>query len=223
MTPTPRRSARRLAAAALLVGAVGLAACGDGYGDDDDSDDEGAAATTEVTEAAAEETDGDATAAGAADLVGATEDGDTFVALVAQADGSVLAYACDGEEGEVATTSEWFTGEVEDGEISLLSASGARLEASVSPTGSSGRLVLGDGSVRPFEAAPAVGTAGLYRGEQDDFLGGFIVANDGSDRGSMGTNFGQDRLARPAFRVSMPDVLVSSAVGTVPFQRMTAG
>lgn len=207
-TPAPSRTrTRRLATAALLVGLLGITACSDGYGSDDDEDGAATEGTTTTTTTTT-------------DLVGATEDGDTFVALVAQEDGTILAYACDGEAGEVATTAEWFTGEVDGEAIDLRSAGGARLTATVTPTGARGDLVLGDGSVRTFEAAPATGDAGLYRAETDDVLAGFIVANDGTDRGGIGI-LGVQRQ-RPAFQ---PSTLVVSQpdVGDIRFQRITPG
>ena len=116
MRRTTSRAGRLTLAIAIGVGVVGLAACGDDYGSDDSDDEGGVGETTEPV------TDADA-----AELIGEVEGGDAFVAIVAAEDGEVTAYVCDGEEGEMATTGEWFTGELDGTELLLEADSGAML------------------------------------------------------------------------------------------------
>jgi hypothetical protein len=185
-----------------LVAVIGSGACGGG-GSDASSASTVAASGSEVT----------------ADLVGAIEGSGAYVALVAD-DGSVRAYVCDGEEGGVASVAEWFSGEVDGDEVDLGSAGGARLVATLTDDGSEGTFIDAGGNEHAFTAERAEGDAGLYRGESDDFLGGFIVANDGTDRGGFGVA-GIQRT-RPAFDPSSPSAQVPG-IGSVQFRRISAG
>ena len=154
MRRTTSRAGRLTLAVAIGVGAVGLAACGDDYGSDSGDDEDSVDQTTEQV------TDPEA-----AELVGEVEGGDAFVAIVAAEDGEVTAYVCDGEEGEMATTGEWFTGELDGTELLLEAESGATLQAELSDDGATGTYTSADGTVQALTAEPAEGEAGLYRGE----------------------------------------------------------
>lgn len=190
---------RGKAAVALVVAVAGLGACGG-----DDAGDAGEATTTTGT---------------TIDLVGALEDGDTYIAIVADED-SATAYVCNGEEGEVATTSEWFTGVVTDGEIDLLSAGGARLRATITDGDADGTFVAADGTEQALSVEPAEGNAGMYRYEAEDVLAGFVVANDGSDRGGVG--FAGTMTARARFDAGTR-LAVDPTLGTMEFQRLSPG
>jgi hypothetical protein len=197
MRRTTSRAGRLTLAIAIGVGVVGLAACGDDYGSDDGDDEGGVGETTEPV------TDADA-----AELVGEVEGGDAFVAIVAAEDGEVTAYVCDGEEGEMATTGEWFTGELDGTELLLEADSGATLEAELTDDGAVGTYTSADGTVQALTAEPAEGEAGLYRGEDGDVVAGFVVANDGDDRGGIGIAGRPASFARPAFSAANPVLLL---------------
>ena len=198
MRRTTARAGRLTLAVAIGVGVVGLAACGDDYGSDDGDDDEGG-----VGETTEQVTDPEA-----AELVGEVEGGDAFVAIVAAEDGEVTAYVCDGEEGEMATTGEWFTGELDGTELLLEADSGATLEAVLTDDGATGTYTSADGAVQALTAEPAEGDAGLYRGEDGDVVAGFVVANDGDDRGSIVVAGRPAAFARPAFSTANPVLLL---------------
>jgi hypothetical protein len=190
------RAGRLGAAVVFGVGVVGLAACSDGYGDDSDDggdQDSGAEQGTEVVPA---------------NLVGEVEGGEAFVAIVTGEDGEVTAYVCDGEEGEMAGTGDWFTGELDGAELSLQAESGATLDAELTDDGATGTYTSADGTEQALTAAPAEGEAGLYRGEEGDVVAGFIVANDGDDRGGMGIAGRMATFARPAFSPANPVLLL---------------
>lgn len=197
MRSTIRRAGRLAVAIAIGTGAFGLAACGDDYGSDDGDDDTG----SDVTEPA-----GDAELP--VELVGEVEGGEAFVAIVAGEDGEVTAYVCDGEEGEMAATGDWFTGEVDGAELSLQAESGATLEAELTDDGATGTYTSADGTTQALTAEPAEGDAGLYRGEDGDVVAGFIVSNDGDDRGGIGIAGRPATFARPSFSAANPVLLL---------------
>ena len=201
MRRTTSRAGRLTLAVAIGVGAVGLAACGDDYGSGDDGDDD--TGSGQVSEPA-----DTADPAGPAELVGEVEGGDAFVAIVTGEDGEVTAYVCDGVEGEMAGTGEWFSGELDGAELSLQADSGATLEAELTDDGATGTYTSADGTEQALAAEPAEGDAGLYRGEEGDVVAGFIVSNDGDDRGGMGISGRPAAFARPAFDVANPVLLL---------------
>ena len=122
------------------------------------------AATSGDDEGGVGETTEPITDADAAELVGEVEGGDAFVAIVAAEDGEVTAYVCDGEEGEMATTGEWFTGELDGTELLLEADSGATLEAELTDDGATGTYTSADGTVQTLTAEPAEGDAGPLPG-----------------------------------------------------------
>jgi len=63
-------------------------------------------------------------------------------------------------------------------------------------------------SVQALSAEPAEGEAGLYRGEDGDVVAGFVVTNDGDDRGGIGIAGRPATFARPAFEVANPVLLL---------------
>ncbi len=118
-------------------------------------------------------------------FVGTVEDTNAFVALLAS-DGEAVFYVCDGTE-DIA---EWFAGPVDENAIDLTNAAGARVEATASDGGYAGTLTFADGERHRFQAEPAQSGAGLLRvtgpeAEADGVVAGWIVANDGEQRGSL--------------------------------------
>ncbi len=118
-------------------------------------------------------------------FVGTVEGTNAFVALLAS-DGEAVFYVCDGTE-DIA---EWFAGPVEETEIDLSNDAGARVEATASDGGYAGTVTLADGGRHRFQAVPAQPGAGLLRitgpeAEADGVVAGWIVTNDGEQRGSL--------------------------------------
>jgi hypothetical protein len=94
----------------------------------------------------------------------------------------VVAYLCDGKE-----VSAWFKGPVEDRSAKLGSRTGAELEAEFAEDVATGSVVLADGRELGFEAVPASGDAGLFRGQRGRYLVGWVVLPDGEQRGNFET------------------------------------
>jgi hypothetical protein len=94
------------------------------------------------------------------------------------------AYVCDGE-----SVAEWFSGEVNDGALDLLSAGGARLQATLGATGASGSFTPAGGAAAAFTAEAVSAPAGLYRAEENvdgaQYVGGWIVLPDGQTQGAI--------------------------------------
>lgn len=93
----------------------------------------------------------------------------------------IRAYVCDGKN-----LSAWFNGRLANGSAKLAAANGQRIDVSVANRSATGKVTLAGGRVLRFAAAPARGDAGLYRGESDGYLAGWIVLADGTQRGVFG-------------------------------------
>ena len=92
---------------------------------------------------------------------------------------SVVVYLCDDRDVGV-----WFTAEAPaDGELSL-GYPGARVEMTLADEETTGTAEVAGEDSESFSAVPATGDAGLYWAIQDDFAGGWIVLEDGRQRGS---------------------------------------
>jgi hypothetical protein len=117
--------------------------------------------------------------------------GNTYVAVVTD-DRRVRVYVCDGEE-----QGYWFSGDLFGDSFDLTHPSGARVAGAVRDGRVSGVYTGPDGALRStFAASFADGDAGLFRGElttdKGRDLAGWIVANDGSQRGVVShTNPGE--------------------------------
>jgi hypothetical protein len=125
--------------------------------------------------------------------------GDTYVAVVTD-DRRVRVYVCDGKE-----QGYWFSGDLFGDSFDLTHPSGAHVAGAVRDGRVSGVYTGPDGALRStFAASFADGDAGLFRGElttdKGRDLAGWIVANDGSQRGVVShTNAGESRaLTVPA-------------------------
>jgi hypothetical protein len=164
----------RLAIVCLLVVlSCGAAACG--------GDEETAARPGEPTSPASSEPAGPDRG-----HVGRVSGTDAFIAVVAGG-GEAVVYVCDGDAG----IAEWFAGPVADeGSFDLTNDGGAGVRAAVVDDRYEGEVTFANGDQRPFSAVAAEEGAGLYRvmGSEAEAAGvdaGWIVDNDGEQRGSM--------------------------------------
>lgn len=115
-------------------------------------------------------------------------DGNLFVAFEvieltgAEETRAVRAYLCDGADVAV-----WLTGQFSGDEVTLVSGD-TRIELT-SINSASGTLSLEGEAEVPFSTVLATGDAGLYRAEATfdglDYLGGWIVLNDGQQQGAL--------------------------------------
>jgi hypothetical protein len=117
--------------------------------------------------------------------------GDTYVAVVTD-DRRVRVYVCDGKE-----QGYWFSGDLFGDSFDLTHPSGAHVAGAVRDGHVSGVYTGPDGALRTtFSASFADRDAGLFRGDlttdKGRDLAGWIVANDGSQRGVVShTNAGE--------------------------------
>jgi hypothetical protein len=123
-------------------------------------------------------------------FVGAVTD-DLFVAVALDDSGGggqvATVYVCDG-----AGVSTWLRGAVAADEPTRLGGfeDGASVEFVVAGDAVHGHVVTAQhGGPQYFEAVPASGEAGLYRAEDtlegDDYVGGWIVLDDGNQQGRV--------------------------------------
>lgn len=157
------------------IGALALLALLVGACSDDDSGDEASGGDTPVAEA---------DFAAATGFVGELEGTDAYVAVVAGQE-TVEVYACDGESG----IAERFTGEVDDPtEFTLTNDAGGEATVEFADGAFAGDITLADGSTHAFATEAAEGDAGLYHpvDPPEDVRAGWVVLNDGSQRGSFG-------------------------------------
>ncbi len=130
-------------------------------------------------------------------FVGTVDGTNAFVALVASG-GEAIVYVCDGNED----LADWFAGSVQETTIDLTNDGGAQVEATASGGGYRGTVTFANGKRHQFQAMPAEPDAGLLRvtgpeAEADGVVAGWIVNNDGDQRGSLRVG-GIARTAPPA-------------------------
>ena len=195
------------ASAAILAVAALAVACG---GDDDDDD--SAAAPVDAAAALAKvPAPGDPAPAGSKVFVGENSEDTTSFGLLVLADGTAIAYECDGNE-----TWTWYTGSADGDEVSLTSADGKKLTAEIDGS----KATIDGAADYELETANA-NRAGLYRLAQahdgKTQTAGWIVANDGSSRGGfslaagavttrIGAEFDPKRLAEIEALPEFPDI-----------------
>ena len=145
-----------------------------------------------------------------------TVDGSGAFIAIASNGTEVMAYVCDG-----STISQWFKGtagvdavDLASGKVDL-SKGDARLQANLASDQASGSLTLADGTTYNFLAPRAAGDAGLYRLEEsrdgDDWVGGWVVLNDGNLRGALVSSLGKFEAQTSldsAARLISPDMRV---------------
>ncbi|MGQ0825650.1 MAG: hypothetical protein ACT4OX_11620 [Actinomycetota bacterium] len=160
----------------LIVLSVALTGCSGG--DDAPSSqpaDDPAATTTTAAEVATD-------AVGS--YVGTVDGSDTYVAVVAMDDGEAQAFVTDG-----ANRVDWVYGLLQGGTARLDNDGGAVLDVSFTGVEASGTFTRPGDEPLTFTAARAVAPAGLYRAQatfdDGDYVGGWIVLPDGSQRGAV--------------------------------------
>ena len=161
--------------------------------------------------------DTDDSGMGEVELVGVADDGETFIAIVAD-DETIAVYTCDGTEDGV-NTFEWLVGSNVDGTFDLSGSAydmgygseDATVSGSFADDGSaSGTLSLGDLDLS-FTVTSASGDEGLYFAEEGDRYGGWVLIGD-SVRGAV-----INRLQTG----SITGINFTPSVGSVEFQGIT--
>ena len=119
----------------------------------------------------------------------AAVDDDTYFGVIAadlatdDDERAFIAYLCDGD-----TRSTWFI-DAASGDVVTLASDDAEVELTFHPDHVDGELTLAGGAPRAFTAERATGDAGLYRAEATvdaaDYVGGWIILNDLSQRGAI--------------------------------------
>jgi hypothetical protein len=114
---------------------------------------------------------------------------ETLIAVVVDdPNGVAVAYACDGRDGRVDPVATWFNGSLKDGAARLTHADGSSLTVTIADGAVSGELALTGGAVQTFDGALASDGVLLWAttGTADgDLLGGWIFADDGTQRGAV--------------------------------------
>jgi hypothetical protein len=120
-------------------------------------------------------------------FAGMVEGTDTYVAVVVGPDGDALAYVTDG-----GSSVDWLDGglaDAADRTARLGNDGGAVLEVTFTGAGASGRFARPGEALQPFSTERVDRPAGLYRAEaffaDGDYVGGWIVLPDGSERGTV--------------------------------------
>ncbi len=112
--------------------------------------------------------------------------GETLIAIVVATDDNLTtAYACDGRDGVAPTVAAWFTGG-RAGESELKGMHGA-LTATFEGESATGELRLDGATPLRFSAALATDGALLWAHTEtgDMLLGGWVFADDGTQRGAV--------------------------------------
>jgi hypothetical protein len=145
-------------------------------------------------------------------------DGDLFIALdMIEGDGAeeeraIRAYLCDG-----ADVSVWMTGQFSGDEVTLVSGDTRITLTSINSV--TGTVSLAGGAEVPFSGERAMGEAGLYRAEGtfegQDYVGGWIVLNNGQQRGAI--TLGGQVMENPTLDASTGTV--ESSMGTLSAER----
>ena len=153
--------------------------------------------------------DGETDEMGAVELVAVADDGETFIAIVAD-DETVAVYTCDGTE-EAVNTFEWLVGDNEGGSFDISSPDAAVVGTFADDGSASGTLTV-NAVDYTFTATPASGDEGMYYTDDGDYYGGWVVIGD-SVRGAV-----INRLQTGAIAVG---VSFSPSVGTVDVDGVT--
>jgi hypothetical protein len=123
--------------------------------------------------------------------VARVEDTNAYVAVVVgTGDGDrrrpAAVYVCDGAE-----LAGWFSGATRRARLDLSADTGGAVVARITKPKVTGTVTLADGTRLSFRARRAKGDAGLYRAQDTidgtEYLGGWIVLADGTQRGAVRT------------------------------------
>lgn len=114
--------------------------------------------------------------------------GEAYLAVVLDdPDGLAVAYACDGRPDAPATVYAWFTGTLADG-AGELSGSAGSLTIDAEPGQVTGELRLNGAAPQAYTAARGTSAALVWGSSppaEADLLGGWIFADDGTQRGAV--------------------------------------
>ncbi|WAS95308.1 hypothetical protein [Nannocystis punicea] len=149
---------------------------------------------------------------------------DVRIAVVA-ADDLVTVFACDGSYDYLGVRA-WFHGPLDDGAGTLTNADGATLELDIEGGKFSAEL-RGEGVTNgPYEFTGAQvesGQAGLYWGQIDGWVGGWIVDEAGDQRGAA-IKRSTDDVSLVVIDPSRTEVVLEDQVDgpVMPIARMTA-
>lgn len=143
-------------------------------------------------------------------------DDDTFVAVVSD-DERVLAYVCDGTP-EAVSVATWFVGTHDGDSFALDHASGRRFTGTIGDDAISGHLLLGDEELA-YMAAPAAGAAGLFLADEADLRGGWIVHEDGAQRGAVLHRTTGDIVSAQPIRTTQTSVVLQAKAS--PLQQLS--
>lgn len=117
-------------------------------------------------------------------FVGILDRSNAYVGIAVGADGTASAFVTDGAESV-----DWVEGRLVDDTAFLGNDGGATLEAEFAGHRVSGTFTRPDSAPLTFSAAPADTPAGLYRAvasfADGDYVGGWVVLPDGTQRGSV--------------------------------------
>lgn len=114
--------------------------------------------------------------------------GETLIAVVVDDPaGLAVAYACDGRSDVPPATYAWFGGTLTDG-AGVLSGSRGELTVEIADGAATGELKLSGAAASPYDAPRSADGALLWATlppEEGDLLGGWIFADDGTQRGAV--------------------------------------
>lgn len=113
---------------------------------------------------------------------------ETLIAIVVDdPNGPAVAYACDGRDGVVDPASGWFNGTLADGTAELTGPEGTLL-VTVADAEASGELRFKGTAARAFDGPRSADGVLLWATtppDMGDYLGGWIFADDGTQRGAV--------------------------------------
>lgn len=112
-------------------------------------------------------------------LVGRVQGTEVYVALQLGVDGGAQAYLCDSTD-----IAQALSGTEQDGAVQLTGEQGVQLSGQVDRGAASGTVVV-DGAEHPFTAELATGDAGFYRAAGEGVVIGWVLLNDGTQRGAL--------------------------------------
>ena len=157
------------------------------------------------------DSEGEAPALRDVHLLGELGDG-AFISIVADED-DVVIYACDGEDDNV-TMNEWFKGPHDDGAFELTSKDGAHVSGQFDAETATGSLTMPGGAAIEFDALVEDGDAGLYVLDDVDFLGGWVVRDDGT-RGAVINRTTGDLVTGVSFSLGASTAIVQEQTFTI--------
>lgn len=148
--------------------------------------------------------------------------GETLIAVVVDDPaGLAVGYACDGRTGPGPATYAWFSGTLEDG-AAVLAGSRGQLTVEFADGAVVGDLTLTGADPQPYDAPRSAGGAlmwGVLPPGEGDVLGGWIFADDGTQRGAVLKRSTGDVGA--ALLTSPTSVTASFEGLTIPIKTMT--